>query len=332
VPGKEILEPVCYGSLIDMLGYQLLIVYPESDDAPYREYGEPDPLLLSTIARRLFAACRERSREVAIHSSRELLKVPTDQLNRVTATVVDPMACAATSGDEPLFFSKLSSALKRIMVLAEAVEGVRYGQQFRLPVTFDAVFDIGFVSQGKRHSFSEVPYHFVFNGPTQEEKQIVAELSPSQERRIPWAAVGSRSSSYLDLVADLVDRTFYPGGFCILQHTNQQGRKGTGLLSPSGLSAVLSKTDYYVWSSDTSFAYYESFRFIQAVLAGAVPCKVDDGDSWDKSGIPGIFSSVGSFCTRVQEEDQWSMYCSSRDFFESGGLLAEHLERALHCV
>jgi hypothetical protein len=315
-----------------MMGHQLLIVYPASDDALYREYGEPDLLLLSTMARRVFAACRERSQEVAIHSSRELLEVPADQLRRVSAVVVDPMECAATSGDEPLFYSKLSSTLKRIVVLAEPAESVRYGQQFCLPVTFDAVFDIGFVSQGKRHPLSEVPYHFVFNGPTREERQMVAESPPSRERHIPWTAVGSRSSSYLTLVADLVDRKFYPGGFCFLQHSNQEGRKGTGLLSPSGLSAVLEKTAYYVWTSDSSFASYESFRFIQAVLAGAVPCKIEAGHSWEKSDIPGIFPSVRSFCAKVQEEGHWSMYCSSRDFFMSKGLLTEHLEKALHLV
>jgi hypothetical protein len=318
--------------LIGMMGHQLLIVYPASDDALYRDYGEPDLLLLSTMARRMFAACSERSQEVAIHSSRELLEVPADQLSRVTATVVDPLECAATSGDEPLFYSKLSSTLKRIIVLAEPVESVRYGQQFHLPVTFAAIFDIGFVSQEKRHSPYEVPYHFIFNGPTREEKQMVAELSPSQERCIPWAVVGPRTLNHINLIAELMDHKLYPGGFCFLPHHTQQGRRGTGLLSHAGLTTILSKTNYYVWNSDYSLAHYESFRFIRALLAGAVPCKIEADHSWENSDIPGIFPSVGSFCTKVQEEGHWSMFCSSREFYMSKGLLTEHLEEALHLV
>jgi hypothetical protein len=315
-----------------MLERPLLIIYPESDSALYREYGAPDLLALATLARRLFAACSERWQGVAICSSRELLDISADQLSRVTATAVDLMECAATSGDEQIFFSTLTSAHKRILVLTEAAQSTRYEQQLRLPMDVDAVLDVGFVSQADRHPFPEVPYHFVFNGPTQVERQMIANQSPSQERRIPWAVVGARTPNHLNLVAELMDHKLHTGGFCFLQHHTQQGRKGTGLLDPSGLTAVLSKTNYYVWSSDDSPNYYESPRFIQALLAGSVPCKIDSDPSWHKSDIPGIFSSVRSFCTGVQEESYWSMYCASREFYTSKGLLADHLEKALRLV
>lgn len=316
----------------DMLGYRLLIVYPESDNALYRESREPDLLLLATLARRLVAACRERLWEVAVCSSRKLLNLTTNQLSRATTAVVDPVECAATSGDRSKFFSRLTNARKRIMVLAEAAESTRYSQQFHLPANFDAIFDIGFVPQGDKHPFADVPYHFVFNGPTEEEERAIATLSPSQERPIPWAIVGLRTPNHLNLVAELTDHKLYPGGFCFLAHPSQQGRKGKGLLSPSGLAAVLSKTNYYVWSSDDSFAYYESFRFIQGLQVGAVPCKIDGSHPCEGADIPGIFPSVRSFCARAQEEDYWSMYCSAREFYVSRGSLAEHLEKALHLV
>jgi hypothetical protein len=315
-----------------VLEHRLLIVHPESDSAPYREYQQPDPFLPATLARRLFAACRERSWEVAVCSSGKLLNMTIDQLSRATLAVVDPVECVATSGNEQIFFDKLTNARKRIIVSAEAAESTRYGEQFRLSTDFDAVLDIGFVSQGDKHSFPDVPYHFVFNGPTGEEEQALADLSPEQERSIPWAVVGPRTSNHLNLVAELVNDKLYPGGFCFLQHLSHQGRKGTGLLSPSGLSAVLSKTNYYVWSSDDTFAYYESFRFVQALLVGAVPCKIASGHSWRESDIPNVFPSVRSFCAKVQEEDYWSMYCASREFYLSRGLMAEHLEKALRLV
>ncbi len=319
-----------------MLG-QLLIVYPAGSDHTFHQ----------ELARCLFTACKEELREVALCSSRELRNMTTEQLSTATLAVVNPVECAATSSDRSDFFSsatssdrsdffsKLSLARKRIMVLAEAVVESTRGPQSRLPVNFDAIFDIGFVSRKDEHPFPDVPYHFVFNGPTKEEEQIIAELAPSQQRYIPWAVVGPQDSNHLNLLAELMDYKLHPGGLCFLEPALQQGKgKGErkGLLSSSGLAAVLSKTNYCVWGSNDSFAYYESFCFIQALLVGAVPCKIDGNRSWEESDIPGIFPSVQSFYARVQEEDHWSMYCSAREFYTSNGPLAEHLEKALRLV
>ncbi len=300
-----------------MLDHQLLIVYPGNGCAFYQE-----------LARRLFIACKEKLREVALFSSRELGNVATDQLSSATLVVLDPIECAATSSDRSEFISKLALARKRIMVLTEAVEGTGDEPQVQLPVDFDAIFDIGFVPRRDKYPFAEAPYHFVFNGPTKEEERVIATLSPSK-RYIPWAVVGPQDLDHCNLVAELTNYKLDTGGFCFLQPSFSQGKKGKGLLSSSGLTAVLSKTSYCVWSSDDSFAYYESFRFIQALIAGAVPCKVDGNHSWEESDIPGIFPSVRSFYARVQEEGYWSMYCSAREFCMSKGPLAEHLERAL---
>jgi hypothetical protein len=315
-----------------MLDHQLLIVYPGGDRVLYQE-----------LARRLFTACKEKLREVAVCSSRELRNMTTDQLSSATLAVLDPIECAATSsdtseffatatsGDRSEFFFKLALAFKRIVVLAEAVGSMWYEPQLRLPLNFDAILDIGFVSRRDKHPFPDVPYHFVFNGLTKEEERLIAALSPSK-RYIPWAVVGPQDLEHCNLVAELMNYKLYSGGFCFLHPSFSQGKKGKGLLSSSGLAAVLSKASYYVWSSDDSFAYYESFRFIQALLAGAVPCKIDGNHSWDKSSIPGVFPSARSLYARVQDEGYWSMYCSAREFCVSKGLLTEHLEEALRLV
>jgi hypothetical protein len=320
-----------------MLDHQLLIIYPAgSDHTSYQE-----------LARRLFTACKEELLEVALCSSRELRNMTTEQLSNATLAVVNPIECAATSSDRSDFFSsatssdrsdffsKLSLARKRVMVLAEAVVESTRGPQSRLPVSFDAIFEVGFVPRKDENPLPDVPYHFVFNGPTKEEEQIIAELSPSQERYIPWAVVGPQDPYHLNLLAELMDYKLYRGGLCFLEPPLQQGKgkgKRKGLLSSSGLAAVLSKTNYCVWGSNDSCAYYESFRFIQALLVGAVPCKIDGNRSWEESDIPGIFPSVQSFYARVQEEDHWSTYCSAREFYTSKGPLAEHLEKALRLV
>ena len=303
-----------------MSDHRLLIVHPGSDGASYQE-----------LARRLFAARKEKAQEVTLCSSRELCDMAVDRASGATLAVVDPVGCAVASGDRSGFFSRLALARKRIMVLAEAVEDARYLQQFRLPVDFDAVFDVGFISQKDKHPFPKVPYHFVFNGLTEREERVVAELSPSRERHIPWALVGHQTPENLDLVMDLMHYERYSGGFVFLEPPRRAGRRGRPLGS-SGLAAVLSKTSFYVWAADHSSAYYESARFVQALPAGTVPCKIDGGHAWEGSGIPNVFPSVRSFCEKVQEEDFWSMYRPAREFCVSRGPLAGHLEEALRLV
>ena len=300
---------------------QLLIVYPGSGPTFYPE-----------LAHRLFIAGKERLRETALCSSRELRNMTTEQLRSAILIVVNPVECAAMSNDRLEFCSKLALGYRRIMVLAETVGSAVYKPKSRLPVTFDAVFDIGFESRKDERFFTSVPHHFVFNGPTKVEEQVITKVSPSQGRHIPWAVVGPHDLTNCKLVAELTNYGLYPGGVCFLQPPSLQGKKGEGLLSPSGLATILSKTSFCIWSSEDSCAYYESFRFIQALLAGAVPCKIDVDHSREKSGIPGIFSSVQSLYTSLQEEDHWSMFCSAREFFMSKGPLAEHLEKALRLV
>ncbi len=300
---------------------KVLIVHPGSDGESHR-----------ALAYRLFAALGEGSWEVTLFSSRELCETTTYPLSDALLAVVDPIGCAAASNDRLEFFAKLAAASRRIAISTEAVEDARYGQQFRLPVDFDAVFDVGFVPQSDKHTVSDVPYYFVFNGPTKREEQVISESPSSQERHIPWTVVGHQNPEHLSLVAELIDYKLYPGGFVFLQSSSRM-RKGGAPLSPSELAAVLSKTNYYLWCSRHSSAYYESLHFVEALLAGAVPCKIDGGCFREIYEIPGIFPSVQSFCERVREEGAWpSMYRSAREFYLSRGRLAEYLEEALHLV
>lgn len=299
---------------------QIVIVHPGNNGESYRK-----------LARRLFTALEEGSWDATLFSSRELCETTMDRLGDAILAMVDPVGCTAASGDRSKFFAKLNSADRRIAILAEAVEDVRYSRQFRLPVGFDAIFDIGFVSQRDEHPISDVPYHFVFNGPTKQEEQIITEMPLSQERSIPWAVVGYQSPEYLNLMTELVDYKLYPEGFVFLQRSPRIG-KGRGPLSSSELAQVLSETRYYVWGSHHSSTYYESFRFVEALLAGAVPCKIVSGHSWGNPHIPGVFSSVQFFCEKVREEAWSSMYCSAKEFYMSKGPLAKHLEEALRFV
>jgi len=109
-------------------------------------------------------------------------------------------------------------------------------------------------------------------------------------------------------------------------------------IGASGLAAVLRQTNYYVWTSAHDFAHYESMRFVAALGAGAIPCKIASGEisqglySQGLSHVPGVFPSPQSFCAAAHREGAQALYQRARDFYLSKGLLATHLEKALERV
>jgi hypothetical protein len=272
-----------------------------------------------------------------------LSDLAVDELGEATLLVVSPFECVATCGDRDAFVSAFASARRRILASVEPVGSSWYEKQFMFPLRFDAVFDVGFVPREGEHRRPKVAYHFVFNGPTRDEEQTISALAPPQERPISWALVGYPTTQRLELAARLTEE-LDPGGFVFMpgkpSPPNPDGSPGSPQplarhekLSPSGLGAILSKSSYYVWAQAHNFTHYESFRFVTALRSGAVPCKVADADtSTDLSEIPGIFPSVESFRSAVQDEGAPSMYRQARDFYLSKGLLAAHLEGALELV
>jgi hypothetical protein len=299
----------------------ILIVYPSRGSAFHE-----------TFARRLAAAADEGLRGALVRSSAEVSEMDEEQLAGATLGIVSPWECAQFVGNRERFFARLSAAKKRITVLAEAVEIKWFSWQFRLPIRYDALIDVGFASQKHKLPPSfDLPYHFLFNGPTREEERTIKAASTSSKRPIPWAFVGHIREDRARLASELVEE-LDPGGFVFLPTAGAGVRKGKGMISPSSLANVLSKTRYYVWRSHHEFAYYESFRFIEAILAGAVPCKVDVGGTWKQPGIPNVFPSVQALRRCIESEGFPSMLGAAREFYLSRGRLADHLEEALGVV
>ena len=213
------------------------------------------------------------------------------------------------------------------------VDTPQYRGRLSTGISFDAVFDVGFVSQRDQHSdVSEVPYHFVFNGLTREEEPWATESAHTGERTIPWALVGTRNHRQLELLAELFEHRIDPTGFCFLRVPLRSKAAAEPTLSNSGLSAVLSKARYLLWTSDRSVAYYESFRFIQALLAGAVPCKIVPDHLGEGLDIPGFSPSVLSCQTEMQDKGYGAMYRKASNFCATRGRLAQHLSEALRLV
>src|SRR5215204_7135351 len=285
------------------------------------------------LASRLSKGFRDASHTVVVYSSPEVCALASEDLSNTTLLVVSPGQCIEASGDEPLFLSKVACAHKRILASVGPVHSPSYLGRLRRGIHFDALFDLGFASQEDRHSeVSDIPYHFVFNGPIREEVPLAKEPANQAERTIPWVLVGPRSDRNRDLLGALLEHQIDPGGFCLLQARMKNTTQPESVLGGARLSAILSKARYYLWGAERDGMYYESFRFIVPLLAGTVPCKIDPALTAAGFDVPGVYASVSDFDTEARDIGYSGMYRRARDFYVSRGRLGEHLSGALRLV
>src|SRR5918999_5309200 len=170
------------------------------------------------LTSRLSKGFRDASHSVAVYSSPEVCALASEDLSDTTLLVASPGKCIEASGDEQVILSKVVCARKRILASVGPVQSPRYLGRLRRGIHFDALFDLGFAPQEDYHTeVSEVPYHFVFNGPTREEEPLAQEPDNPEERTIPWVLVGPKSDRNRDLLGELFDQDVDPGGFCLLQ-------------------------------------------------------------------------------------------------------------------
>ena len=247
-----------------------------------------------------------------------------------TLLIVNPWECVHELPRVQTFYKQLAKAGKRLMVLAEAIEVKWFDRQLNLPIEYDAFIDVGFVSQEEKLEDSNLPYIFLFHGLTAREEERVSQISASN-RPIPWAFIGHRRDDRIRMAAEMAEK-IDPAGLVFLPNTGSGVRKGKGMIGPSGMESSLSRTQCYVWRSHHEFRYYESFRFREAILAGAVPCKIDAEIDWSGYEIPGIFHSLEEFADTLNNEGFEKIQASARDFYLSGGRLARHLEGVLQSV
>lgn len=282
------------------------------------------------LARRLHRACAENSTTVELYSSAELRDMDPSRLPGTTLLIVNPWECVHELPRVHTFYEQLAKAGKRLMVLAEAVEVKWFDRQFDLPIEYDAFIDVGFVSQEEKLEDTSLPYFFLFHGLTAREEEKVSKMT-SANRPIPWAFVGHRRDDRIRMASEMAEKVD-PAGLVFLPNTGSGVRKGKGMIGPPGMMSSLSRTQCYVWRSHHEFRYYESFRFREAILAGAAPCKIDAEVDWRGYEIPGIFESIEDFADTLSTEGFEAIQASAKDFYISGGRLAKHLEGVLESV
>lgn len=267
------------------------------------------------LARRVREALADVGREAGLLSCDGPLCAARERFEGAALLLVGPAECV-DAGDELL--ALLEAARSRAVVLSEDAEGEGYGEHFRLPVRFDAVLDVGFVSQREKHKFEGVPYRFVADGPTRREERTIGAVTPA-ERKIPWAVVGYRVPEHVGMIVGLV-QGLDPAGVVISPE----------LAGDGDLARVLASTNYAVWGAWGDSGYCESWRYLSALFCGAVPCKVDGFARAPEA--PGVFRSVESLFEGLRDGDFRGRYEAARGFYLSRGSLGERLEEALRGV
>lgn len=290
---------------------RLSIVYPTLGNLFYHQ-----------LATRLFEAASGLDVEARLLGSSVLGSVDPSWMKSVPAFVVSPNECLLSGEDVTRV---LGDAPFRAAVLADSVGTQWYRNTFTLDIDFDLVVDVGYLDQDLIRPYRAVPYRLLCNAPLPREADSIRKAKPGS-RPLTWALVGHVTTDRLQLAEQLLIR-FGSEGFLFLPGLRPV-RPSEGMLSPAALDRVLRSTNLYVWCSHHAFPYYESFRFLDAVTAGAVPCKIDIG-SLDLGQFPNVFDSVESLAAHLAEQTEEGLFEASRQFALSNGLLTDRLAELL---
>jgi hypothetical protein len=284
-----------------------------------RFYGE--------LARRLCEAASVFGLDATLISTSDLVNCEAARIEDSTAFVVNPYECAL-SGRTGL--ARLTKAVFRGAVVAECVETRWYRNQFSLGVEFDAVIDVGFVDQSLTHPVRNVPYRFLFNAPLPRECELIAARNAPSDRPLSWSLVGLCTVERVRLAKDLLS-AFGPQGFLFLP-PNRPVRPGEGMLSPDDLRRVLEGTMLNVWRSHHEFPYYESFRFLDSVLCGSVPCKIGQISTPIPGEVPHVYPTAQALEDELANRSGAELFEECRAYALAHGTLADHLMELLRDV
>jgi hypothetical protein len=233
--------------------------------------------------------------------------------------IVNPNECLLSG---PEMMASLERAPFRAAVLADCVGTQWYRKTFLLDIDFDLVVDVGFLDQDSLRPFQGVPYHLLFNSPLPKEAKAISQAQPGS-RSLYWALIGHLTADRLALAEEL-SSSFGPWGFLVLPQLRPV-RASEGMLSPDAVRRVLQNTNCYVWCSHHTLPYYESFRFLDAVIGGAVPCKIDPWGLAELGGLPNVYASVQELAVELAERSPEGLFESSQEFALSNGTLTGHL-------
>lgn len=220
-------------------------------------------------------------------------------------TASDPRLSRA---DAAALMSKVNSAPERVLLTAECVGTVWFQRQLDGPA-WTTILDVGRQPQALPESVAPSVYRFLRYAPTEVEKERLASVRTRppeafERRPVPWAVVGGLTPERAALAAALA--AWRPSGLAFLPPGEPfQVRADRGRLGKAQLARVLEKTQFYVWVSHHDYPYFESFRALDALLAGACPIKLDARYAEALRHLGGVFASVDELRAFAATEEVW---------------------------
>lgn len=180
-------------------------------------------------------------------------------------------------GRENVLRERVAGRARRSVVSAECAETTWYRRQFQDGIAWSDMVDIGWFPQTIPLELSEVPYRFLFNGLTNAERVVIADMfdridTEFDRREIPWTFIAAMTPDRVAFADDLV--AWEPRGFVFLPPVGP-ARPDSGRIERHHLDRILRASKLYIWRAHHDFPYFESFRVIDALLRGAFPVKID---------------------------------------------------------
>jgi hypothetical protein len=295
-------------------------------------YSGDGSIASSRLALRLAAAASalvpgERA-GVRLEPASELGGLDQDWLATATALVVSPSR-RDLSGLPAL--SVLRRARRLVAVVGDHDDADWPALVCGSGLDVDAILDIGFAP--REHGHRLVARIFLHNAPSAAETALIRSRVAGG-RPLPWALVGHATPARV-VLADALTKHLAADGIVFLPSDRPERSGGGGArLGAVDLTRLLEATTYYVWCSRTGAPYYESHRFLDAVLAGAVPCKIEPSPSVREAlaGMPAVYRSVSELAEASCERGPESLYEDAREYCLGSGTLEDLLPGALERV
>jgi hypothetical protein len=92
---------------------------------------------------------------------------------------------------------------------------------------------------------------------------------------------------------------------------------------------VLEHSDLYIWSSHHGYPYHEGLRALHAIMAGAIPAKIDPLGSNHFGHIPWVYPSLRALQERKDQTGLKTMYALAYSFVASRGTIGSNIARVL---
>jgi hypothetical protein len=193
--------------------------------------------------------------------------------------------------------ARVAHTPRRTLLSAECVGTTWFELHFAEGIAWTDFIEVGWFGYPLPEPYGALPYHVLGTVATRAEQEQFRQLSlaleqlPAQgdHRPLPWAFVGMRTPERIAFARELV--RWQPNGLLLLAEPGP-ARPGSGRLTGDGLERLLHQARLYIWRTQHSVPYFETFRVHDALRCGALPVKIDPSHADSFATVPCVFPSL----------------------------------------